>query len=79
MPPKETTIPSEESKQVLTLTIDGIAVDVRWEDTLTHAEKREMEKVFSSFQKNIILERKRQMYGIVLQNAMSLLPLWYLG
>ena len=32
MPPKEPTIPSEESKQVLTLTIDGIAVDVRWED-----------------------------------------------
>ena len=32
MPPKESTIPSEASKQVLTLTIDGIAVDVRWED-----------------------------------------------
>ena len=32
MPPKESTIPSKESKQVLTLTIDGIAVDVRWED-----------------------------------------------
>ena len=32
MPPKESTIPSESSKQALTLTIDGIAVDVRWED-----------------------------------------------
>ena len=32
MPPKESTIPSEASKQVLTLTIDGIAVDVRWDD-----------------------------------------------
>ena len=32
MPPKEPTIPSEESKQVLTLTIDCITVDVRWED-----------------------------------------------
>lgn len=32
MPPKESTIPSEASKQALTLTIDGIAVDVRWED-----------------------------------------------
>ena len=32
MPPKESTIPSEESKQALTLTIDGIAMDVRWED-----------------------------------------------
>ena len=32
MPPKEPTIPSEKSKQVLTLTIDGIAVYVRWED-----------------------------------------------
>lgn len=29
---KESTIPSEASKQVLTLTIDGIAVDVQWED-----------------------------------------------
>ena len=29
---KESTIPIEESKQVLTLTIDGIAVDVQWED-----------------------------------------------
>lgn len=32
MPPKESTIPGETSKQVLTLTIDGIAVDVRWEN-----------------------------------------------
>ncbi|MDY4886573.1 MAG: ATP-binding protein [Eubacteriales bacterium] len=32
MPPKESTIPGEASKQALTLTIDGIAVDVRWED-----------------------------------------------
>ena len=32
MPPKEPTIPSEASRQALTLTIDGIAVDVRWED-----------------------------------------------
>ena len=32
MPPKESTIPNEASKQVLTLTIDGIAVDVRWDD-----------------------------------------------
>ena len=32
MPPKESTIPSEASKQALMLTIDGIAVDVRWED-----------------------------------------------
>ena len=32
MSPKESTIPSEASKQVLTLTIDGIAVDVRWEN-----------------------------------------------
>ena len=32
MSPKESTIPGEASKQVLTLTIDGIAVDVRWED-----------------------------------------------
>ena len=32
MPPKESTIPGEASKQVLKLTIDGIAVDVRWED-----------------------------------------------
>ena len=32
MPPKESTIPSEASKQALTLTIDGIAVDVRWEN-----------------------------------------------
>ena len=30
MPPKESTIPGEASKQALT--IDGIAVDVRWED-----------------------------------------------
>lgn len=29
---KESTIPSEASKQALALTIDGIAVDVRWED-----------------------------------------------
>ena len=32
MPPKESTIPDETSKQGLTLTIDGIAVDVQWED-----------------------------------------------
>ena len=32
MPPKESTIPGEASKQMLTLTIDGTAVDVRWED-----------------------------------------------
>ena len=32
MPPKESTIPGEASKQALMLTIDGIAVDVRWED-----------------------------------------------
>ena len=32
MSPKESTIPGEASKQVLTLTIDGIAVDVRWEN-----------------------------------------------
>ena len=32
MPPKESTIPGEASKQALTLTIDGTAVDVRWED-----------------------------------------------
>ena len=31
IPPKESTIPGEASKQVLTLTIDGTAVDVQWE------------------------------------------------
>lgn len=38
MPPKESTIPGETSKQVLTLTIDGIAVDVQWEDNDTVSE-----------------------------------------
>lgn len=32
MPPKEATIPGEASKQMLTLTINGIAVDVQWEN-----------------------------------------------
>ena len=31
-PAQVSTIPGEASKQALTLTIDGIAVDVRWED-----------------------------------------------
>ena len=35
---KESTIPSEASKQVLTLTIDGMAVDVQWEDNDTVSE-----------------------------------------
>jgi hypothetical protein len=38
MPPKESTIPGKTSKQVLTLTIDGIAVDVQWEDNDTVSE-----------------------------------------
>ena len=31
-PAQESTIPGEASKQALTLTIDGMAVDVQWED-----------------------------------------------
>ena len=44
MPSKESTIPSEASKQVLTLTIDGIAVDVRWEDNDAVSELHEYVK-----------------------------------
>ena len=38
MPPKESTIPGEASKQALTLIIDGMAVDVQWEDNDTVSE-----------------------------------------
>ena len=38
MSPKESTIQSEASKQVLTLTIDGKTMDVQWEDNDTVSE-----------------------------------------
>ena len=44
IPPKESTIPSEASKQALTLTIDGTAVDVQWEDNDTVSELHEYVK-----------------------------------